>query len=438
MNCSRLLLIAICGASSVAFGRQGTLSIEDAVNLARSRNGTIASAYYTYLAARQATIQAKSFLYPNLTAGFVYNSDRDATRLTGNNFATQTEGGIASAVASWRLFDLGVNKYNYLSAARGEASEYATARQTLRQTLFNVQNQYFETLRAVELEKVAKSEVERAQGIYDQTTAQIATGKTPRKDELQAKADLANAKVTELQASNATGTDKATLKSLIGLPNSDALPELPPYPMPDTTRVPTNLQDVLTAGILRRPDLLSDRESLEALHFSARSLAVQAGVTATLDASFGANFTTPGYAENRAFTLTLGYPIFDAGRARAAAREADFNYKAFAKTYEQSERDARAEIESAFLTLRQNVERLAAARDAYAAADENFKAASEAQRLGAATIIDVLTANVSLITAESNQIQAVYDYYISDLKLKLVTGAELLGEPKDDRLIPSP
>jgi outer membrane protein len=126
--------------------------------------------------------------------------------------------------------------------------------------------------------------------------------------------------------------------------------------------------------------------------------------------------------------------VFDGGASRAAAREAGYNVKSAKQTLAQAERDARAQIETAFVQLRQNVERLSAAKEAYAAALENFNSASESQRLGASTIIDVLTANVSLVTAESNQIQAVYDYYISDVQFSLVTGSRLLGEPAGDRM----
>ena len=410
-----------------------TLTIEDAVALACRRNGTIGAAYYAYLSSHQATLQAYAPLLPTLTGSYQYNADRTASTLGSQTFITDTNGSAYNANANWRIFDMGVRNDNFLSARRAEESQLDNARQTLRQVLFNVQDQYFETLRASELEKVSATEVERAQTIFDQTFEQVRVGKTAQKDVLQAKADLANAKVTELQSRNTSATDIATLKSLIGLPSRDPLPTLPPYPQPDTSQVPSDLNKVLDDGIAARPDLQAQRSTVRSLEFSARSLAIQAGVNVTLDATFGASFA-PSYLENRLLTFTVSYPIFDGGSSRAAARAAGYNVKAAKETLAQAEREARAQIETAFVLLRQNVERLSAAKDAYAAALENYNAASESQRLGASTIIDVLTANVSLITAESNQIQAVYDYYISEVQLRLATGERLLGEPTGDRL----
>ena len=414
-------------------GVGSTLTIEDAVALACRRNGTIGAAYYVYLSAHQATLQAFAPLLPSLSGSYQYNADRTASVLGSQTYITDTNGPSYNANATWRVFDLGVRNDAFLSAKRAEESELDNARQTLRQVVFNVQDQYFETLRASELEKVSRTEVERAQTIFDQTSEQVRVGKTAQKDVLQAKADLANAKVTELQARNTSATDIATLKSLIGLPSRDPLPTLPPYPMPDTTQVPNDLNKVLDDGVANRPDLLAQRANIRSLDFTARSLAVQAGVNVTLDATFGASFA-PSYLENRLITFTVSYPVFDGGASRAAARAAGYNVKSAKETLAQAERDARAQIETAFVVLRQNVERLSAAKDAYDAALENYNAASESQRLGASTIIDVLTANVSLITAESNQIQAVYDYYISDVQLRLATGERLLGEPAGDRL----
>jgi len=412
---------------------QSQLSIEDAVALACRRNGTIAAAYYAYLAAHQGALQAYAPLLPTLNGSYVYNADRSLNNNLPPPNVTNVNGSVYTASANWRVFDLGIRNDNYLAARRAEESELNTAKQTLRQVLFNVQNQYFETLRASELEKVSRTEVERAQTIFDQTEEQVKVGKTAAKDVLQAKADLANAKVTELQSRNTSATDAATLKSLIGLPSGEPLPVLPAYPMPDTSLVPNDLNKVLADGIANRPDLQAQRETIRSLQFTARSLSLQAGLTVTLDASFGASYS-PNYNENRFLTFTMTYPVFDGGASRAAARGANYNVRSAQQTLEQSERDARAQIESAFVQLRQNVERLAAAKDAYTAALENYNAASESQRLGASTIIDVLTANVSLVTAESNQIQAVYDYYISEVQLKLATGAPLLGEPVGDRL----
>ena len=51
-----------------------------------------------------------------------------------------------------------------------------------------------------------------------------------------------------------------------------------------------------------------------------------------------------------------------------------------------------------------------------------------ARQAGASELIELLTAQVSLVTAESNYVEARYDTLISRVRLKLATGRPLPGE----------
>ena len=62
------------------------------------------------------------------------------------------------------------------------------------------------------------------------------------------------------------------------------------------------------------------------------------------------------------------------------------------------------------------------------AAALNYKAAIESQKEGAANLIEVLTAQVTFATADSNLVEAEYDEYISRLRLALSLGYEMEGE----------
>ena len=419
---------------SEAPATRSTLSLLDVVNLARERNGTILSAYYTYLASRQNTIVSKASLLPLFVPSYTYTSDRVQVRAGGqNSYFQQSEVGAYNTYVSYRFFDLGERQYNYLSAKYGENTSYDNARQTLRQELYNVQDDYYETLRANELQKVQDAEVSREATIVDQTQAQIEVGSAAKKDKLQALADLANARVAQLQARNQVSNNSALLKSVIGYPSSQALPALEEVGDPDTSKISTNLNQVLDDGLRNRPDIVAYRDTVRSLEFLEKYYDRIAGITFNVDGSFGYTFS-PDQQQQRTLTLTLSYPVFDGGNSRALAREAAYNVKAERAQLLQAERAARAQIESDFLMVSQDVERLKAANDALVAAQENYTAAVESQKAGAENIIDVLTAQVSLVTAESNKIQAIYDFYIAQLGLNLSTGQPLLGEPVGGRL----
>ncbi|RYG04995.1 MAG: hypothetical protein EON94_00970, partial [Caulobacteraceae bacterium] len=161
--------------------------------------------------------------------------------------------------------------------------------------------------------------------------------------------------------------------------------------------------------------------------YQTRQAEVEAGLTFAVDGTYDFQID-PQRQANRGFSVLASYPIFDAGTRRAAVRERRAIVLSLGEQLTQAERQARADVESAYIELSQNRQRLEAADSAVAAARENYAAALGSQEAGAATIIDVLTAQVSLVTAETARIEAVFDTLIAELRLQLATGRPLPGE----------
>lgn len=406
---------------------QSTLTLEDVLKLAKDRNGTVKAAMYDYAGARSSVAQSLAAFFPTITPVFQYNSDRSSFLSPGNTtLFQQTEGASTFINSSWRVLDTGQRQLKLLSSRRSAAASKENALQTLRSTLYAVYSQYIESLRAQQLLKVNQAQVQRATAILDQTKAQVRVGEVAAKEILQAQADALNAQVDYLTAKNRSSNAVAGLRSIIGWDSSAPLPTLVEVPEPATPSLPT-LADLLKEGVSQRADLVAARRSLEALHFNRQLADRNAGPTASLDASFDQTLT-PHSLESRALTFTVSAPLFDGGLSREQARQAKYQYLAAEANYVQQERQARADIEAAYATTVQDAERITAAKSAREAAQENFKAASESQKAGASNLIDVLTAQVSLVTAESNYIQALYDFILSDANLKLVTGMAMPGE----------
>ena len=72
----------------------------------------------------------------------------------------------------------------------------------------------------------------------------------------------------------------------------------------------------------------------------------------------------------------------------------------------QAERNVVAEIESSYKEFDQNIDRLAATKLALEAALINYQAVFESRKAGASEPLELLTAQVSLTTAESHYIKA--------------------------------
>ncbi|MBI1757359.1 MAG: TolC family protein [Fimbriimonas ginsengisoli] len=403
------------------------LSLEAALKLAKERNGAVRAALADLAAARARTHQSLAAFLPTLTPTAQYVSDRHQVDLgDGSKPFVQSEGWATSASASWRLLDSGQRQMSYMATRRAEAAADAGALQTLRSTLFDVHQQFLDALRAQELLKVSQGQAELARTILDQTKVRVQVGDVARKEILQAQADSLNAQVQALAAKTDVDNARATLKATLGWEAATSLPPLEPTREPSTPKLPT-LAEVLKVGLAERRDLVSARRRVESLRFIKLRADRQAGPLLSLDARYD-QAVSPVSLEGRSVALTLTVPFFDGGLSRAQAEEAKQNWISALRTFEQEERTAGAEIEAAYNAVETNANRLGAARAALEAAQTNYQAAEEAQRLGASTLLDVLTARVTLATAQSGSIQALHDFVLAEVRLRLVTGQPIPGE----------
>lgn len=419
--------LSVCLASGAAAWAQDTLGLDDALQMARERNGDVRAAFLNVQSAKARVDQSLGAFYPSVTPVWRW----DSSRQTGPNFpgAVTSDGSQSEISATWRLFDSGQRNWS-LGASRASAqAQVQSTIQTVRQILFTVHQQYYDALRAEELFRVAEAQVARAENVLAQTEAQVKVGDAPEKDVYQARADYLNAKVQQLVARNRRSTAQSALKATIVWNVDKPLPPLEQKPQPETFAKVPPLDSFVQRGMKQRPDLIAERLGVEVDRSNASRAEREASFTWTLDATYNRS-VTPDVADGRFVTFLVSLPLFDGGQSRAAARGAQASLAASKSSLSQSERAVESEIESAHAELVQNTERVTAAQLAVEAARKNYEAAVEAQRLGAAgtNVVTVSTALVSLVTAESNYVEAVYDYYISDVRLRVATGDPIQGE----------
>lgn len=404
------------------------LTLADVVRLAKQRNGTIRSAFAEVEAAKARRTGAYAAFLPTVTPNFSYTyRDQEIADpvFGGRRFIFDQK--LGSIDANWLLFDSGQRNTAYRRAKVSEEAQVQSATNQLRQTLFTVERQYFETLRAQEQLKVSEAQRTRTQAVLEQTKKRVEVGDAARREILQASADALNADVSLLTARNLVATQGATLKASIGLEVTNPLPPLEPVSDAPQFERPSDLNALWTQAISNRPDLMAARQQEESQRLNVLNFKTNAGVTYSLSGNYTLQ-VTPDQLSNRSLRLLVSYPLFDGGAARSDVRAAEATLESQRLQNLQLERNIRSEIESAYLQHSQNIERLEAAKAAVAAARENYAAALGAQQVGSGDLIEVLTAQVSLVTAENNFINALYDTLISDLSLRLATGQPLPGE----------
>jgi len=416
-----LLVIPVWGAA------QDKLSLDDALKLAKQRNGTVRSAFLNYKSSEERVKQSFALFLPTVTPSYKLTSSKydEYTGLPYSNTDSTTHS--SQIAANWQIWDSGEREWSYRASKLNRDAEQLTYLQTLRSTLFTVHSSFFDALRAKELLKISEAEVARAEKVVDKAKEFEAKGEGAKLDISQAESDYLNAKVNVLTARNRVKNTESTLKAVIGWDKNEALPELEAYSYPNEFTKLDELQKVIDSGILERPDLLASRKNIDAQRFTVLKAKQVAFMNWSLDASYIRSFSED-VSDSRVLSFSVSLPLFDGFRTKSAAKQAKIDLEANKSTFVQTERTVKSEIESAYWTLVQDIDRVDAAKKALEAAKENYNSVNDSYNLGSSTVIDVLTAQVSLRTAESNYIEAIYDYYIADVQLKLAVGKEIPGE----------
>jgi len=418
------LVICIGLLAVAAVNAQETLSLDDALRLALQNNGLARAALAETDAADARLAAARANLYPSIDL----SSSTTRTRIEGGGAiadTTQRQNGFG---LEWLLLDNGQRELRIRQSSRTAEATRQSTRETLRRVLFQTARAYYEVLRRKELLQVADTAVRRAETLLEVAKAQAEVGAAPQKDVLQAEADLANARVQQIQARNALRLAETDLKRLIGWEAQKPLPALTAPDAPPTPDPALSVEQLWQRARLQRPDLRDAELRLQISRLGLDAARLNSLLRLQISAR-GFREYEPNSRTQGSLSIVASYPLFDGGLTRASLREAEASLQSAQFRLQQAERDAYAEVESALLSIREASERLEASKIAVAAAQRNFDAAQESLREGVGTIVEVLTAQLALITAETNLVQATYDAAVAELQLRVATGERLPEEP---------
>ncbi|MBS1708992.1 MAG: TolC family protein [Armatimonadetes bacterium] len=419
-----VIILALSVLAGIACAQQ-TLTLADALKYAKERNGTVRAARLDYLSARANQQSAYSAFLPTVKPSFLYSDGRTNTS-TGpfqggvNNSTTSTE-----VTASWLLLDNGSRDTSFRIARYAAEASELNALQTLRVLLSNVHVRYFESLRANELLKVQEANFARASETLKATDVRVEIGDAAKRESLQARTDMLNAQASSLAAKNRVTTADANLRAVVGWEGHDS-PTLAALDAPvfsDDVELDRAVQD----GLLARADLKASRLRVDGQRQRVRAAKLDSMADVSLSTSFTKSFGRDVF-DTRLLQFQVSIPLYDGQRTKSILKSEELNLQSAQASLRQSELDARAEIESSLAALRQNKNRLKIAEEARKTARENYEMTRGAFREKAVTLIDLLTAQVSLATAESNYVEAVYDLLSSDVDFRLATGQAMPGE----------
>ena len=398
------------------------LTLDAAIRVALRTQPLLSIARSQLDAARARSTESLAAYFPQITPSYTYSNQKVTVATAGGSVGVNNDSSTTQITLRQTVYDNGRRE---VGAAQGRASARAAGYGVLdtRQTvILNVAVAYYEVLRRKELVKVQEASVERARTTLEATRAFASVGTVRRIDTLQAEADYDNAAVQLSQARNDVRLAETSLKSAMGIRTPLAVVLAgDPLPRPGDAGDQSDAAGLIRKAIAARPDLRRSEESLTATRHGVQLSKINAGLQIEADFQAGYQFD-PTRGDNRLFTTSLSYPLFDGGLVRSRVREAEAGARQAEDQLELARQDVHAAVEQAFLNRDEARMRLAVTESAVRAARANHEAATDGYKEGASTIVDVITARTQLVTAEINAVQAIFDFYVADARLKRAVG----------------
>jgi outer membrane protein TolC len=417
-------------AAPLAAQQKPVVTLEEAVRRAElvqpqvvQARGAVSSA-----AARQRAALG-SFL-PNLnlngSVGDFYSEGERIDPSTGQLTGGTTNRSVNTSVSSSVELFAGFRRSSERRAANAtrDASEAGLDNSRFQQALATT-NQFFDALAAGELVRVREAGVRRAEQQLEVAVARLRAGAAIRPDSLRSVVTLGNAQLALLTAQTQLATAEANLGRLVGFEGQVSAADDSSY-----YRI---IEAVDTSGL--RAEALSNSPSVRASDAQASAARSAIGVAKAgyfPSLTFSGQFQLNGsrnndytFLQQRNLSLQMSWPIFNRfqreqqiATSQIAAENAEANAS-------EDRRQVLADLTSAIAALESARLRIGITQTSVLAAREDLRVQQERYRLGAATIVDLLTSQEALSQAEVDEINARFDYIRARTQIGALIGRSL-------------
>ncbi len=449
-----LPLFAICFANA-----QSGMDLQQCIEYALKHNISLRQSNLSNEQIKNNSNQAKAALLPSVNAGasHVYNFGKTIDRFTNSFANTQVLSQnfyVGSNVVLWS----GLSQLN-----NAQASEYTyqsgveQLKQQENDLSLSVANAYIGVIFSEEVLKISQNQYKITQEQFERTRKLVDAGATAKSVEYDIKAQLASEEVNVTTAENNYDLALLNLKQLM---NFDSVMNFsivrPDISVQESQLIENNLTAIYETALKNQPIIKSGEYSLKS---ADRTLAASRGRVSpslTFNASMGTGtsglakkvtgYTTqsqplvtsagvfyydvqvPTYENmpfseqfknnvNKSLGLTLSIPIFNGLQTSTAVRNAKLNSLNAKFSQDLNKQNLYKSVAQAHANAKAAFNKYIATKASVDAASESFKYAEQKFNAGTISVFDFNSSKNRLYAAQSNMVQAKYDYIF---KLKVL------------------
>jgi len=376
------------------------------------------SAWGAYLPSLTASSSASSFF----SEGTSRVDPVTGQLLSGNSSNRSLSTSLSASVDLFTGFRRGAENR---AARANQAAAEATFVDARFQQALETTNQFLDALAFQQLVRVRESSVRRAEEQLKTSIAKLRAGSATRSDSLRSRVTLGNARLELIRSQTDLAAAEAGLARLIG----------------ETGRVQA-ADDSAFYQVVAPPDTAAIRAEAEAKSPRIQSAsAVADAARASLRASRSAYWPSLSLSASTAWNasrsndydlfnqrqLSLGFRwnLFDRFDRELAVAQRSASADVADATAADEQRAVAAELTARLAELDAARLQIEITLTSVVAAEEDLRVQQERYRLGASTIVDVLTSQEALNQAEVDVVVARFDYLRAKASLEALIGRTL-------------
>lgn len=415
-----------------AFG-ETTLGLPECIAVALENQPSIQAAQANVNAGLGRETQTRSAYFPQLNASAGYTENQSLGGAFGNSL---TKTYTATLQLNQTLYDFG-RTGKALDAARwGTRSSAQDRERTVHDVILNVKQAYYSLLAAKNLVEVSQKRVEQTERHLAQARAFFNAGSKPRFDVTRAEVDVNNARLSLINANNNVRIQTIALNNAMGIDpgkKTEISETFPPSP-----EIPS-LEKAQEESLKNRPELLKADADIEAA--KAQVSAERANYFPVLSVNGAYNWTggtqeieqgvVPQFPQFSGTSrledtwnagIILSLPLFQGGVTRGRVSEARANLIALEAQRKAVNQSVLLEVNQSYVDMESAKIRIDVMESSLQKARESLQLAEGRYQAGVGPSIEVTDAQLAAVQAETDHIQARYDYQLSLARLLKAMG----------------
>ncbi len=427
---------------------RGPLTLDQCVRIAMENNAQVLIAKRRVGIADATVVSARSSLLPRLNSSISLGQFRSGPRTLKMDVPVGVDRETGAVLYEQReivqqafrrdshsmrfslnqmIYDFGqsINNIRSASAAR-EASQY-TYEDTKQNIILQVYQRYYQLLKDLRLLEVYQQAVRSSEEQLKRTQSMYEIGTVAQADVYRAQTTLGQDRINLIRQENAVQLSRGALNVILGRP-ADA-----PLDIVDISDVEEpqeyDFEEVMKIALQNNPSIHRYKADMMAAAYGmkavkARYLPVISGTLSYSRDNTDLQKVYSGFDKNYSisFGINLNLNLFNGFSDAAAVEREALNYRIAQENLKEQERLLRQRIQSALLNLQAWREISEINKLNLKSAEEELRLARERYRVGAGTLLELITAQVNLTRARATLVQAKYDMKIAEAELKAAMG----------------